>query len=155
MNSESPPIPLSSTRTLLHSCMHCTRAQCIFFLKETRCIFSLSSENQTPLHKAKPFLTCPHQGLIYRPVRSNRRGPVPVYRTGLTGNRSKPVEVKFEFKSRSANGSYRLTGRFDRFTGRFDRFEFKSKFKIACVTSLERYTGRFDQFTGRFDQFTK
>ena len=42
MNSESPPIPLSSTRTLLHSCMHCTRAQCIFFLKETQCIFSLS-----------------------------------------------------------------------------------------------------------------
>ena len=31
--------------------------------------------------------------------------------------------------------------RFDRFTGRFDRFEFKSKFKIACVTGLDRYTG--------------
>ena len=28
------------------------------------------------------------QGLINRPVRSNRRGPVPVYRTGLAGNRS-------------------------------------------------------------------
>ena len=39
--------------------------------------------------------------------------------------------------------------------GRFDRFEFKSKFKIACVTGLERYTGRFDRFTGRFDWFTK
>ena len=49
----------------------------------------------------------------------------------------------------------RYTGRLDRFTGRFDRFEFKSKFKIACVTGLERYTGRFDRFTGRFDRFTK
>ena len=29
------------------------------------------------------------QGLRYRPVRSNRRGPVPVYRSGLAGNRSK------------------------------------------------------------------
>ena len=47
-------------------------------------------------------------------------GPVPVYRTGLAGNRSKPVEVKFEFKIFCANGSYRYTGRFDRFTGRFD-----------------------------------
>ena len=60
------------------------------------------------------------QGLRYRPVRSNRRGPVPVYRTGLAGNRSKPVEVKFEFKICCANGSYKYTGRFDRFTGRFD-----------------------------------
>ena len=60
------------------------------------------------------------QASLYGPVRPNRRGPVPVYRTGLVGNRSKPVEVKFEFKSRSANGLYRLTGRFDRFTGRFD-----------------------------------
>jgi len=57
-------------------------------------------------------------------------------------------------KKLSSTGSYRytdrldrFTGRFDRFTGRFDRFEFKSKFKIACVTGLERYTGRFDRFT--------
>ena len=54
------------------------------------------------------------QGLIYRLDRPNRRGPVPVYRSGLAGNRSVPVEVKFEFKIRSANGSYRYTGRFDR-----------------------------------------
>ena len=27
------------------------------------------------------------QGLINRPVRSNRRGPIPVYRIGLAGNR--------------------------------------------------------------------
>ena len=54
------------------------------------------------------------QGFSYRPVRPNRPGPVPVYRTGLAGNRSVPVEVKFEYKIRSANGSDRYTGRFDR-----------------------------------------
>ena len=76
------------------------------------------------------------QGFVYRPDRPNRRGPVPVYR-------SVPVEFKFEFKKLSSTGSYRYTGRldrftsrFDRFTGRFDRFEFKSKFKIACVTGI-------------------
>ena len=35
------------------------------------------------------------QGLHYPPVRSNWRDQVPVYRTGLIGNRSKLVEVKF------------------------------------------------------------
>ena len=65
----------------------------------------------------------PHnQGFIYRPDRPNRRGPVPVYRSGLAGNRSVPVEFKFEFKKLSLTGSYRYTGRLDRFTGRFDRF---------------------------------
>ena len=59
-------------------------------------------------------------GFTYQPVRPNRWGLVPVYRTGLAGNRFKPVEVKFEFKILCANGSYRYTGRFDRFTGRFD-----------------------------------
>ena len=44
------------------------------------------------------------QGLIYRPDRSNRQGPVPVYRSGLAGNRSVPVEFKFEFKFRSTTG---------------------------------------------------
>ena len=73
-----------------------------------------------------------HQGFIYRPDRPNRRGPVPVYRSGLAGNWSVPVKFKFEFKKLSSTGSYRYTGRLDRFTGRFDRFEFKSKFKIAC-----------------------
>ena len=64
------------------------------------------------------------------------------------------VKFKFEFKKLSSTGTYRytdrldrFTGRFDRFTGRFDRFEFKSKFKIACVTDLERYIGRFNRFT--------
>ena len=92
-------------------------------------------------------------GFIYRPDRPNHRGPVPVYRSGLAGNRLVPVEFKFEFKKLSSTGSYRYTDRLDRFTGRFDRFEFKSKFKIACVTGLDRYTGRFDWFTGRFDWF--
>ena len=102
------------------------------------------------------------QGFIYRPDRPNRRGPVPVYRSGLAGNRSVPVKFKFELKKLSSTGSYRytgrldwFTGRFDRFTGRFDRFEFKSKFKIVCVIGLDRYTGRLDRFTGRFDRFTK
>jgi len=56
----------------------------------------------------------------HRPVRPNQCGPVPVYRFGLAGNRSVPVEFKFEFKFRSTTGSYRYTGRLDRFTGRFD-----------------------------------
>ena len=82
----------------------------------------------------------PHkQGFIYQPDRPNRRGPVPVYRSGLAGNRSVPVELKFEFKKLSSTSSYQ-------YTGRFDRFEFKSKLKIACVSGLERYTGRFDRF---------
>ena len=63
-----------------------------------------------------------HQGFTYPPVRPNRCGPVPVYWSGLAGNRSVPVEVKFEFKFHSSNGSYRYTDRFDRFTGRFERF---------------------------------
>ena len=87
------------------------------------------------------------QGFIYPSDRPNRRGPVPVYRSGLAGNRSVPVEFKFELKKLSSTGSYRYTGRLDRFTGRFDRFEFKFKFKFACVTGLERFTGRFDRFT--------
>ena len=58
--------------------------------------------------------SAPHpQGLRYRPVRPNLRGQVPIYRTGLAGNRSKPVEVKLEFKILCANDSYRFTGRFD------------------------------------------
>ena len=63
------------------------------------------------------------RGLQNRSVRSNRRPPVAVYQTDLTGNRWKPVE-------------------------------FKSKFKIACVTGSDRFTGRFNWFTGRFNQFT-
>ena len=49
--------------------------------------------------------------------RTGQPGPVPVYRSGLAGNRSVPLEFKF----RSSTDSYRYTGRFDRFTGRFDR----------------------------------
>ena len=40
----------------------------------------------------------PAQGFISQPVSGNRRAPVPVYRTGLTGYRSEPVEFKFKFK---------------------------------------------------------
>ena len=60
--------------------------------------------------------TTPTQGSQIRPVRSNQRAPVPVYRTGLTGNWSKPVGFKFEFKIPSATGLDRYTGRFDQFT---------------------------------------
>ena len=63
---------------------------------------------------------CGQKGFTYRPIRPNRCGPVPVYRSGLTGNRSVLVEFKFEFKFRSTTGSYRYTGRLDRYTGRFD-----------------------------------
>ena len=83
------------------------------------------------------------QGFISRPVTGNRRAPVPIYRTGLTGYRSEPVEFKSKFRSSRATGSDRFTGRFDRFTGRFyrfigrfDRFEFKSKFKSSRATGL-------------------
>jgi len=62
------------------------------------------------------------EGLQIRPVQSNRRAPIPVYRTGLTGNRSKPVGFKFEFEIPSATGLDQYTGQFDRYTGRFDRF---------------------------------
>jgi len=41
---------------------------------------------------------CPEQGFISQPVSGNRRAPVPVYRTGLTGYRWKPVEFKSKFK---------------------------------------------------------
>ena len=57
------------------------------------------------------------QDLQNRPVRSNRRPPVAVYRTGLTGNRWKSVEFKSKFKSTCVTGSDRYTDRFDRFTG--------------------------------------
>ena len=77
-----------------------------------------------------------HQGFIYRLDRPNRRGSVPVYRSGLAGNWSVPVEFKFELKKLNSTGSYRYT----------DRFEFKSKFKIALVIGLDRFTGRFDRF---------
>ena len=55
------------------------------------------------------------QGFFPRPVRSNRRPSVAVYRTGLTENRWKPI--KFKFKSTCVTGSDRYTDRFDRFTG--------------------------------------
>ena len=38
-------------------------------------------------------------GFIYRLDRPNRRGPVPVYRSGLAGNWSVLVEFKFELKN--------------------------------------------------------
>ena len=62
------------------------------------------------LSVATEALTSMDQGLQNRPVRSNRRPPVAVYRTGLTGNRWKPVEFKSKFKSTCVTG-------FDRFTG--------------------------------------
>ena len=57
------------------------------------------------------------QGFFYRPPGPNRRPPVPVYRTGWTVYRLKPVELKFEFKTHSYTGFEHLTGRLDRFTG--------------------------------------
>ena len=51
------------------------------------------------------------QGLIIRPVTGNRRPPVPVYRSGLVGYRSEPMEFKFEFKLHRSTGSDRYTGR--------------------------------------------
>jgi len=54
------------------------------------------------------------QGFNSRPISGNRRAPVPVYWSGLTGYRSEPVEFKFEFKLRRSTGSDRYTGRLDR-----------------------------------------
>ena len=62
------------------------------------------------------------QGFNFRPDRPNRLAPVPVYRSGLAGNRSVPVEFKFEFKFRRSTGSDWYTVRLDRFTGRFGWF---------------------------------
>ena len=45
-----------------------------------------------------PGITRSGQGFISQPVSGNRRAPVPVYRTGLTGYRWKPVEFKSKFK---------------------------------------------------------
>ena len=39
-----------------------------------------------------------------------------------TGNRSEPVEFKFEFKLPCSTGSDRYTGRLGRYTGRFGRY---------------------------------
>ena len=85
------------------------------------------------------------QGFNYRPDRPNRRGPVPVYRSGLAGNRSVPVDFKFEFKFRSWTGSYRYTGRFSRYTDR-----------LACIPVIweNRYTGRFGRYTGDLKKFS-
>jgi len=44
------------------------------------------------------LLVYDRQGFISQPVSGNRRAPVPVYRTGLTGYRWKPVEFKSKFK---------------------------------------------------------
>ena len=68
------------------------------------------------------LLTYPNQGFFSRPVDPNRRPPVPVYRTGWTGNRFIPVKFKIEFKFPRRSGSNRYTGRLDRFTGRFGRY---------------------------------
>ena len=54
------------------------------------------------------------QGFFSRPVRGNRRPPVAVYRTGLTGYRLKPVKFKIKFKIACVTGSERYTDRFDR-----------------------------------------
>ena len=64
-----------------------------------------------------PWSSTRCQGLQNRPVRSNRRPPVAVYRTSLTGNQWKPVEFKSKFKSTCVTGSDRYTDRFVWFTG--------------------------------------
>ena len=56
-------------------------------------------------------------GIFLPTAGPNRRPPVPVYRTGWTGYRLKPVKLKFEFKTHSYTGFEHLTGRLDRFTG--------------------------------------
>ena len=57
-----------------------------------------------------PTITTPAQGLQNRSVWSNRRPLVAVYRTGLTGNRWKPIEFKTKFKNACVTGSDRFTG---------------------------------------------
>ena len=83
--------------------------------------FHVSARNRNTTHPAI-VLAGYRQGFIYRPDRPNRRGPVPVYRSGLAGNRSVPVEFKFKFKIRSSTSSYRYTGRLDQYTGQFGRY---------------------------------
>ena len=58
----------------------------------------LFSKFEVPKHEKKPGLSKCNQGFISQPVTGNRRAPVPVYRTGLTGYRLEPVEFKSKFK---------------------------------------------------------
>ena len=78
----------------------------------------------------------PDQGFNFRPDLPNRRPPVPVYRSGLTGYRSEPEEFKFEFKFSRSNGSYRYTGRLDRFTSRFGRYTGDLRIPVYRPVSL-------------------
>ena len=83
------------------------------------CFYPFPSKDKLVKRPYRKRLASRNQGLTYRPVQPNRRSPVPVYRSGLAGNRSEPIKFKFEFKSCRAIGSDRLTGRLDQFTGRF------------------------------------
>jgi hypothetical protein len=65
---------------------------------------------------------CYIQGYFSRPVRPNRRGPVPVYRTGSTGNRQNQMNSNFKSKfvvqsvwSSIPTGSSGIPVRFNRF----------------------------------------
>ena len=60
-------------------------------------------------------LSCSYiQGFFYRLVGQNRRPPVAVNRTGLTGYRKKPAKFKIQTKNSCSTGFYRLANRFDR-----------------------------------------
>ena len=88
------------------------------------------------------------QGFFFRQVDTNRRPPVPVYRTSWTGNRLKPDKLKIEFKWSRWNGRNRLAGQFGGqtgpvclVTGRLDWWQVKFNFfyflfKFKCPQSI-------------------
>ena len=79
-----------------------------------------SSRSSIPPHPTSTtHATRPHPGFnLTGPAKPPGSGTS--IRSGLAENRSVPVEFKFELKKLSSTGSYRYTGRLDRFTGRFD-----------------------------------
>ena len=77
------------------------------------------------------------QGFSYRPVRPNRPGPVPVYRTGLAGNRSKSnLNSKFAVQTVPTGIPVGLTGLPAGLTGnRPNSIFFLFWFKFKCPQS--------------------
>ena len=82
----------------------------------------LVNRSNQPVNRSNRETTFkPSDFLIKTPV-TGQTGPV-----NRSVYRSEPVTHVLLNLDLNSTGSYR-------YTGRFDRFEFKSKFKIACVT---------------------
>ena len=104
--------------------------------------------------------TIPDQGFQIRPVRSNRRPPVAVYQTGLTGNR---LNSNLNSKSHVQPVPTGLIGLPAGMTGLpagmtdlwffFIFLNSNLNFELGPVDRFDRFTSWFDRFTGRYDRF--